>query len=156
MYVPYSGPIIKYKTKVINGNQEENGNNSTHVGKTTQDTSTSSDSSQTTTHQGKTQCGTHGHTICSGPGGSIKHICTKYGIQTYFNGNRTLKQFLVRPKDQDPKEKKSGIIYSYQFRAINCGEEYIGETSMTLGECYKEHLGDHPPSRHAVNLPDIS
>ena len=41
---------------------------------------------------------------------------------------------LVRPKDQDPKEKKSGVIYSYQCGAIDCREEYIGETSRTLGE----------------------
>ena len=45
-----------------------------------------------------------------------------------FNGNKTLKQLLVRPKDQDPKEKKSGVIYSYQCEAIDCGKEYIGET----------------------------
>ena len=39
---------------------------------------------------------------------------------------------LVRPKDKDPKEKKSGVIYSYQCEAINYGEECIGETSRTL------------------------
>ena len=72
--------------------------------------------------------------------GSIKCTCTKYGIQTYFRGNGTIKYMLVRPKDQDPKEKKSGVIYSYQCGAIDCGEEYIDETSRTLGERYKEHL----------------
>ena len=59
---------------------------------------------------------------------------------------------LVKPKDQDPKEKKSGVIYSYQCGAIDCGEEYIGETSRTLGECYKEHLKEpfpiHAHSQH--------
>ena len=59
-----------------------------------------------------------------------------YGIQTYFRGNRTLKHILVRPKDQDPKEKKSGVIYSYQCGAMDCGEEYISDTSRTLGERY--------------------
>ena len=52
---------------------------------------------------------------------------------------------LVRPKDQDPKERKSGVIYSYQCRAIYCGEEYIGETSRTLGGRYKEHLREPSP-----------
>ena len=47
---------------------------------------------------------------------------------------------LVRPKDQDPKEKKSGVIYSYHCGTINCAEEYNGETSRTLGECYKEPM----------------
>ena len=45
----------------------------------------------------------------------------------------TIQQLLVRPKDQDLKEKKSVVIYSYQCGAIDCGEEYIGETSRTMG-----------------------
>ena len=68
-----------------------------------------------------------------GLGESIKCTCTKYGIQTYFRGNRTLKQMLVRPKGPGPKQKKSGVIYSYQCGVIDCGEEYIDETSRTLG-----------------------
>ena len=52
-----------------------------------------------------------------GVGESIKKICDKYGIQAHFKGNRTLKQLLVKPKDQDPMDKKSGYIYMYQ-----CGE----------------------------------
>ena len=52
---------------------------------------------------------------------------------------------LVRPKDQDPKEKKSGVIYSYHCGALDCGEEYISETSRTLGESYKEHLREPSP-----------
>ena len=75
-----------------------------------------------------------------GLGGSIKHIHTKYGIQTYFKGNSTLKQMLVRPK-----EKKSEVICSYQCGAIDCREEYIRETSRALGECYKEHLREPSP-----------
>ena len=89
---------------------------------------------------GKTHQKTHDYSMCSGPGGSIKHTCSKFGIQTHFKGNRTIKQILVKPKDKDSKEKKSGIIYCYQCAAIDCGEKYIGETSRTLGERYKEHL----------------
>ena len=80
-----------------------------------------------------------------GLGESIKHICTKYGIRTYFKGNGTLKQLLVQPKDKDPKEKKSGVIYHYQCLAIDCGNEYIGETLCTLGEWCKEHLWESSP-----------
>ena len=80
-----------------------------------------------------------------GLGESIKCSCTKYGIQTHFKGNRTIKQILVKPKDQDPKEKKSGVIYSYQCGAVDCGEEYISETSRTLKERYKEHLREPSP-----------
>ena len=84
-----------------------------------------------------------------GQGGSIKCTCLKYGIRTHFKGNRTLKQILVKPKDKDPEEKKSGVIYCYQCSAIDCGEEYIGETSRTMRERYWEHLrGPSPIQEH--------
>ena len=37
------------------------------------------------------------------------------------------------PKTRTLREKTSGIIYCYQCAAIDCGEEYIGETSRTPG-----------------------
>ena len=40
----------------------------------------------------------------------------------------------MKPKDQVPKEKKSGVIYSFQYNHTACDEEYIGETVRTLGE----------------------
>ena len=40
---------------------------------------------------------------------SFKSICGKYGIQAYFKGNITIKQTLMMPKDQDPKDNKSGL-----------------------------------------------
>ena len=52
---------------------------------------------------------------------------------------------LVKPKDQDPKEKKSGAIYMYQCGELMCSKEYIGEASRTLGERYKEHLKEPSP-----------
>ena len=77
----------------------------------------------------------------------FKNICGKYGIQVHFKGSTTIKQLLMKPKDQDPKEMKSGIIYSYQCINITCNEEYIGETARTLGERHKEHL-KHPSPIH--------
>ena len=59
---------------------------------------------------------------------------------------------LVKPKDKDPKEKKSGVIYCYQCTAIACGEEYISETSRALGERYKEHLREPSPIQVHSNL----
>ena len=76
---------------------------------------------------------------------SFKHICGKYGIQVHFKGNTTIKQVLMKPKDQDPKEKKSRVIYSFQCNHIACNEEYIGETARTLGERCKEHLKQPSP-----------
>ena len=51
----------------------------------------------------------------------------------------------MKPKDQDPKEKKSGVIYSFQCNHITCDEEYIGETARILGERCKEHLKQPSP-----------
>ena len=78
-------------------------------------------------------------------GESIKCTCTKYCIQTFFRGYTTLKQMLVRPKDQDPNKKKSKVICSYQCGTIDCGEENISETSRTQGERYKDHLREPSP-----------
>ena len=85
-------------------------------------------------------------------GENIKCTCQKYGIRTHFKGNRTIKQILVKPRDKDPEEKKSGVIYCYQWPAIDCGEEYIGETSRTLGERYQEHLQGPSPIQEHIQL----
>ena len=76
---------------------------------------------------------------------SIKQACGKYGIQVHFKGNQTIKQILMKPKDKDPKDSKSGVIYSYQCPHLDCDEEYIGETSKSLGERRKEHLKQSCP-----------
>ena len=47
--------------------------------------------------------------------------------------------------DQGPKEKKSGVIYSYQCGEISCDEEYIGEAPRTLGARHREHLKETSP-----------
>ena len=71
---------------------------------------------------------------------SIKKICGRYGIQTHFKGGSTIKNLLVSPKDKDPMVNKSGAKYWYQCGDLGCDEEYIGETSRTFDERYKEHL----------------
>ena len=71
---------------------------------------------------------------------SIKKICGRYGIQTHFKGGRTIESLLVSPKDKDPMVNQSGTIYWYQCGDLGCDDEYIGETSRTFGERYKEHL----------------
>ena len=67
------------------------------------------------------------------------------GIQTHFRGNSTIKNILVSPKDKDPMENKSEAIYWFQCGDLLCGEEYIGETSRTFGERFKELLKEPFP-----------
>ena len=83
---------------------------------------------------------------------SFKDICGKYGIKVHFKGNTTIKQVLMKPKDQDPMEKKSGVINSYQCNNIACNEEYIGETAWTPGERCKECLKQPSPIHVHIQL----
>ena len=76
---------------------------------------------------------------------SIKKICGRYGIQTYFKGSNTIRNLLVSPKDKDPMVSQSGAIYWFQCGDLSYDDEYIGEPSRTFGERYKEHLKDPSP-----------
>ena len=82
---------------------------------------------------------------------SIKKICGRHGIQTHFKGGRTIKNLLVSPKDKDPMVNQSGAIYWYQCGDLGCNDEYIGETSRTFCERYKEHLKDPSAIHHHSN-----
>ena len=79
---------------------------------------------------------------------SIKPICWRYGIQTHFKGNSTIKNLLVFPKDKDPIVNESWAIYWFQCGDLTCDDEYKGETSRTFGERFKEHLKDPSPIHH--------
>ena len=94
---------------------------------------------QPVTNEGKNK----GHNVIHYTQGlceSIKKICGRHGIQTHFKGGRTIKSLLVSPKDKDPMVNKSGAFHWYQCGDLGCDDEYIGETSRTFGERYKEHL----------------
>ena len=71
---------------------------------------------------------------------SMKNVGKKHGIQTYFRGGNTIKSLLMTPKDKDHITKKSGIIYRFKCNRVDCDDDYIGESSRTFGERYKEHL----------------
>ena len=77
----------------------------------------------------------------SRPNSTMGYVVIPYtkGLVESFK-HTTMKQVLMKPKDQDPKEKKNGVIYGFQCNHITCDEEYIGETAKTLGERCKEHL----------------
>ena len=81
---------------------------------------------QTATSEVKTK----GHTVIPYTQGlckSIKKICCRYGIQTHFKGDSTIKNLLVSPKDKDPKVIQSGAIYWHQCGDLGCDDEYIGK-----------------------------
>ena len=46
----------------------------------------------------------------------------------------------MAPKDKNHITKMSGIIYRFKCDRLECDEKYIGETSRTFVERFKEHL----------------
>ena len=68
----------------------------------------------------------------------------KHGEQVHCKGGNTIKSLLMNPKDKDPITKKSGITYRYKCNRVDCDDEYIGESSRTFGERFREHLKAPP------------
>ena len=86
-----------------------------------------------------------------GLGESIKKICSEYGIHTDFKGNGTFTQLLVKPKDQNPMDRRSGAIYMYQCGEIMCNEDYIGGNIQDPGgklQGESEGTLSHPCAQH--------
>ena len=155
--------INRVQNKLLNTNWEDSSNNNPHH---TSNNLSSSMEQQTQTgdnnNQGQAHSNSNASTVSatiSSPNSTIgyvvipytqwlaesfKNTCSKYCTQTSFKGNTIIKQVLMKSKDQDPMDKKSWVIYSYQCNHIACNEAYIGETARTLGERCKEHL--KPPS----------
>ena len=78
---------------------------------------------------------------------SFKKVCSNHGVQV----------------SQDPMQKKSGVIFRYKCDRVECDDEYIGESSRTFGERFKEHLKapssifDHyNTTGHKVSLENFS
>ena len=83
---------------------------------------------------------------------SFKKVCNSHGVQVYFKGGTTIKNLLRPPKDQDPIQKRSGVIYRYKCDREECDGEYIGESSRTFGERFKEHLKAPSPIFDHYNI----
>ena len=73
-------------------------------------------------------------------GKKFRKLCKKKGIEVHFKGTNTLSTTLGNPKDKDPKNNQTGIIYHYQFPQINCPSACTGESGRSLGERVKEHF----------------
>ena len=83
---------------------------------------------------------------------SLKKICGKHSVQVYFKGGHTIKSLLMAPKDQDPILKKSGVIYRFKCGRVDCDEEYIGKSSRSFVERFKEHQKAPSPIYDHINI----
>ena len=84
--------------------------------------------------KGKAQCWQYSYTIHPRTREELQEDLWLVWFPNHLKKNSTLRQLLVRPKDNEPKEKESSVIYSYQCGETAYNEEYIGETSRTPGE----------------------
>ena len=75
-----------------------------------------------------------------GTGDKFRKLCRRKQIQVHLRGTNTLRTLLGNPKDKDPKNNQTDIIYHYQCPQINCLSAYIGESGRSLGERVKEHF----------------
>ena len=73
-------------------------------------------------------------------GEKFRKLCKKKGIQVHIMGTNTLRTALGNPKDKDPQNSQTGIIYHYQCPQIYCPSAYMGESGRSLGERVKEHI----------------
>ena len=83
---------------------------------------------------------------------SFMKVCSSHGMQVYFKGGITIKNLLMAPKYQDPIQKRSRVRYRYKCDSVECDEEYIGESSRTFGERFKEHLKAPSPIFDHYNI----
>ena len=130
--------INRVQNKVLNNNQEDHSNNNSvnqnNIDNSQSPTTQTRDNNTTQAHSNNMQDNNQPTTNSSnkstvgqvvipytkGIAESIKHICGKYGKQVHFKGNTTIKQVLMKPKDQNPMDSKSGIIYSYLCNHLTC------------------------------------
>ena len=70
---------------------------------------------------------------------------SEYGVQVYFKGGNTIKNFLMAPKDQDAIQKKVESFTGTNVTGVECDEEYIGESSRTFWRGSKNISRHLPP-----------
>ena len=73
-------------------------------------------------------------------GDKFKKLCKNKGIQVHYKGTNTLSTLLGNPKDKDPQNNQTDIIYHYKCPQINCPHAYLGESGRSLEERVKEHF----------------
>ena len=67
----------------------------------------------------------------------ISRILSGIGVKVAMKPTNTVKQSLVRPKDRENDENRSGVVY--QISCQDCDAQYVGQTGRHLGERLKEH-----------------
>ena len=81
----------------------------------------------------------------------FKKTCKNRGTQVHFRSTNRVRTLLMASNGKDHMLQKSGIIYNFRCPHINCSEQYIGESSRTLGDRLKEHLRAPSAIHHHIS-----
>ena len=94
---------------------------------------------------------------------SMKNISNKHRVQVHYKGGNTIKGLLMTPKDKGQITMKSGIIYRFKCQRVDSNDEYIGESSRSFGERFREHqkapspmYDHHNITGHDTTIPNFS
>ena len=94
---------------------------------------------------------------------SMKNISNKHRVQVHYKGGNTIKGLLMTPKDKGQITMKSGIIYRFKCQRVDSDDEYIGESSRSFGERFREHqkapsqmYDHHIITGHDTTIPNFS
>jgi len=71
---------------------------------------------------------------------AYSRVCRKYDIQTAMRPHMTLRNLLVKPKDQIEKMENTGVVYKVKCKG--CDKVYVGETARQLRVRIGEHQKD--------------
>ena len=68
---------------------------------------------------------------------SVTRVMKQHGISTAVKPLKTVRNYLVRPKDKREKGETSEVVYEIPCK--NCDKSYIGETKRRLDVRISEH-----------------
>ena len=68
---------------------------------------------------------------------NLRGVLNLYGVPLFFKPSNTLRQLLVRAKDNIQREKMVGPVYHIQ--CDTCEASYVGETETSLKARFSEH-----------------
>ncbi len=94
----------------------------------------------------------------------LRRVFKEFHVNVGFKPYRTLRKFLVHPKDPVPKGKKCDLIYRVDCQDQQCQASYIGETSQPLKDRFAQHrrastnsaVFDHQETTgHSFNLEGV-
>ena len=70
----------------------------------------------------------------------VQRTFNKFGVATAFKPHKTLRNYLVKPKDKRDVLHTAECVY--EIPCLNCDKSYIGETARIFDKRLNEHKGE--------------